>query len=73
MVALGLGADVGDAAKCPFEDGNLDEAGPDGRNHLTAEHDSRGHFHVVAEFEILHEAEGLGHGDVAVGFKEHHG
>jgi len=26
----------------------------------------------VAEFEILDEGEGLVHGDVAVGFEEHH-
>ena len=29
-------------------------------------------LHVVAEFKILDEGEGLVHGDVAVGFEKHH-
>lgn len=73
MVGLGLGADVGDAAESPFENGDLHEAGPEGGDYLGAEHDARSHFHVVPEFEILHEGERLRHGDVAVRFEEHHG
>ena len=55
VIRLSPGADAADAAESPFEDGDLNEAGPDGRDDLAAEHDSRRDFHVVAEFEILNE------------------
>jgi hypothetical protein len=29
-------------------------------------------FHIVTQFEVFDEGEGLVHGDVAVGFEKHH-
>lgn len=74
-VGLVLGADVFDGVgeEGPAEDGDLDEAGPDGGDGLGEEHGARGDLHVLAEFEVLGEVEALGHGYVAVGFEEHHG
>ena len=67
------GADVFDVSEGPVEDADLHEAGPDGGDHLAREEHARRHFHVVAEFEVGGEGQSLGHGDVAVGFEEHHG
>ena len=70
-----LGADVFDGVgeEGPAEDGDLDDAGPDRGDGLADEHGSRGDLHVLSELEVLREVEALGHGDVAVGFEEHHG
>ena len=49
FVGLVFGADVCDcAAKCPFEDADLDDAGPEGGDRLGHEHGSGGNFHVLA-------------------------
>ena len=66
-------ADVLDrAAQSPLEHGHLHDAGPEGGDCLRGEHGSWGDFHVLAQFKILGEVETLRHGNVAVGFEEHH-
>ena len=66
-------ADVVDVGEGPVEDADLDEAGPDGGDHLAGEEHAGRDFHVVAELEVGGEGEGLRHGDVAVRLEEHHG
>ena len=36
------------------------------------QHGAGGDFHIMAKFEILNKGEGLVHGNITVGFEEHH-
>lgn len=73
LVDLVLGADVRDgAAKCPFEDCDLDDTSPDSGNSLRHEHRPPWDLHILAELQVLNKVESLSHCDVAVCFKEHH-
>ncbi len=74
LVGLVLGANVCDGtAKRPFEDGDLDDAGPKSGDGLRHEHGAPWDLHVLAQFEILGEVEALCHCNVAIGLEEHHG
>ena len=49
LVGLVFGADVGNSsAESPFEDGDLDDAGPDGSDGLGHEHGTPWNLHVLA-------------------------
>lgn len=58
-------ADVGDVGEGEVEDDDLDEAGEGCGDYLGEEHGPGRDFHVMAEFEVAHEGQCLGHGDVA--------
>lgn len=66
---LGGGADTGYVVEGVVEGEDLDEAGEGGGYDLGHEHGARWDLHVVAEFEVGDEGEGLRHGDVAKGFE----
>lgn len=73
VVLLINGADVGDMTEGPVHDDNLHDGRPHRGEELRREHDTRGHFHVVAELQILSKVQGLGHGNIAIILEHHHG
>lgn len=64
MLRLGRGAYILDVIESEIEDNDLNEASKRRGNDLAHEHRPRRDLHVVAEFEIRNEAQGLCHGDV---------
>lgn len=61
-----LGTDIRLYFKEPVRRGQVDHPGNDARDDLDPEHDPGRDLHVVAQFEVLGELEGLHIGDVAV-------
>lgn len=72
-VLLIIRADVGDMTKGPVHNDNLHDCRPHRGEKLRGEHDTRGHFHVVAELQILSKVQGLSHGNITIILEHHHG
>ena len=64
---------VDDVCKHPFLSEDADDAADKGCYDLDEEHDPRWDFHVVSEFEVTGETDGLGGADVGDGFEDHVG
>lgn len=60
-------------AKGPVHDDNLHDCRPHRGDELRGEHDTRGHFHVMSELQILSKVQGLSHGNIAIILEHHHG
>ena len=66
-------AQVADGTKGPVEHGDLDNAGPDRGGKLAGEEHAGRHLHVVTKLQVGGKCKTLGHGDVSIRLKQHHG
>jgi len=71
-VFLIRGAEVLDIGEHPGLDTQLDGTSNYCRDDLAPEHGSGRDLHVMAQFEVRGELQGLGHGDVTPGLEHHH-
>lgn len=73
MVGLGLAADIGNGTESPVHDSDLDDGGPETRNHLSCKGYAGRNLHVVAKLHVLQEEQSLVHGNVTICLEQHHG
>ena len=59
--------------KGPFHGSELDNAAPERTNYLCEEGYALRYLEIEAKLQVLQEEMGLVHGDVAIGFEQHHG
>lgn len=72
VVCLMRCAHAFNGAKSPVVNGDLDNAGPDGRDELRPESCALRYLHVMREFDVLSEVKTLITCDVAVHLEHHH-
>jgi hypothetical protein len=72
MSLLGGRAHVYDIGEHPRLDTELRGSGKDSGNNLCLEHGPRGNFHIVSEFHVRSELEGLIHGNIPPSLEQHH-